>query len=389
MLERYAMKVARTVLRGGSGSNVTPLPDHADGWIRTAKMAFFVALNFVRFVGESIFIHLPGISSGGKDIAKRRALKLLLTLMEWIVMKISSVERKIRAGLPVVRFMQAYFPLSVAHWLLKQSLEHVRLDFDVAHKTVSANGVPCIWIIPPDSYEEKVLLYLHGGGFVFGLTPQHLKMGAYLAQKLSMRVLMVDYRLAPDNPYPAALDDCVTAYRWLLKQEFSAQNMVVAGDSAGGNLTITALLKLRDDGYQLPAAAVCLSPVTDLTTLDHQRPGFKDPLLPTKAVKFYNQSYLGHHDAHDPLISPVFGNLRGFPPLLIHAGEDEILREDAVRIVNLAKSVGVDVRLEIYPRMWHVWQINLSLPQAIQSLDDIAHFLKQHLGLISQQPITN
>jgi acetyl esterase/lipase len=280
--------------------------------------------------------------------------------------------------------MQAYLPLPVAYWLLKQGLAHVRLDFDVTREAVTADGVPCEWIIPQNGLTDQVMLYLHGGGFVFGLTPPHLQMGAYLAQKMGMRILMVDYRLAPNHPFPAALDDCATAYLWLMKQGILAQNIVVAGDSAGGNLTITMLMKLRDSGNSLPAAAACLSPVTDLTSKDNLRKGFKDPLLPPKAVKFYNQSYVGNNDPHDPLISPVFGNLRGLPPLLVHVGEDEILRDDAVRIASLAKSVEVDVRLEIYPRMWHVWQLNLTMPQAIQALDDIAQFLKAHLVLVTQ-----
>jgi len=231
-----------------------------------------------------------------------------------------------------------------------------------------------------------VLLYLHGGGFVLGLTPPHLQMVSHLAEKMDIRILMVDYRLAPEYPFPAALDDCVTVYRWLLKQGISAQNIVVAGDSAGGNLTITSLMNLRDDGESLPAAAACLSPATDLTNKDNQHQEFEDPLLPPKATRFYSKSYVGHHDAHDPLISPVFGDLRGLPPLLVHVGEDETLRDDAIRIASLAKSVDVDVRLEIYPRMWHVWQINLTLPQAIHSLDDIGQFLKAHLGSVIQQP---
>jgi len=300
-------------------------------------------------------------------------------------MTISSVERKARAGLPIVRFMQAYLPLAVSRWLLKQGMARVRLDADLTREVVSANGVPGEWIIPQNSPTDQALLYLHGGGFVFGITPPHFQMGAYLAKKMGMRILMVNYRVAPDYPFPAALDDCVTAYRWLLKQGISARNIVVAGDSAGGNLTITSLMKLRDDGDPLPAAAACLSPATDLTNKDNQHPEFKDPLLPPKATRFYTKSYVGHNDARDPLISPVFGNLRGLPPLLVHVGEDEILRDDAVRIASLAKSAGVDVRLEIYPRMWHVWQINLTLPQAIQSLDDIAQFLKAHLGTVTQQ----
>ena len=191
---------------------------------------------------------------------------------------------------------------------------------------------------------------------------------------------MVYYRLAPEHPFPAALEDCVTAYRWLLKQDFSSQNMVMAGDSAGGNLTITTIMQLRDRGDALPVAAACLSPVTDFTARNQTSKAYKDPLLPAKAMKFYTQAYIGPHDAHNPLISPVFGNMSGLPPLLVHAGEDEILRDDAVRLVNSAKSAGVEAQLEIYPRMWHVWQLNLTLPQATQSLDDISHFFKVHLA---------
>lgn len=298
-------------------------------------------------------------------------------------MIISTVERKARAGLPVARFMQAYLPLPVAYWLLRQGVSRVRLGFDVIREAVSADGVSCEWIIPQNSLTDQVLLYLHGGGFVFGLTPPHLQMGAYLAQKMGMRILMVDYRVAPEYPFPAALDDCVTAYLWLLDQGISAKNIVVAGDSAGGNLTVTMLMKLRDSGISLPAAAACLSPVTDLSNKINLGKEFKDPLLHPKAMKFFHEAYGAHNDLRNPLISPVFGNLRGLPPLLVHAGEDEILREDAVRIASLAKSVDVDVRLEIYPRMWHVWQLNLALPQTIQSLSDIAQFLKSHLMLKS------
>jgi acetyl esterase/lipase len=303
-------------------------------------------------------------------------------------MTISSIERKARAGLPIVRLMQVLLPLPVSRWLLKQGMTRVQLDVDVTREAVSAEGIPCEWVIPQTSTTDQVLLYLHGGGFVLGLTPPHLQIVAHLVKKMGIRALMVDYRVAPEYPFPAALDDCVTAYRWLLRQGISAWNIVLAGDSAGGNLTITSLMKLRDNGDPLPAAAACLSPVTDFTNKDKQHQGFKDPLLPPKATRFYNKSYVGQNDARDPLISPVFGDLGGLPPLLVHAGEDEILSDDAVRIANLAKSVDVDVHLEIYPRMWHVWQINLTLPQAIQSLEDIAQFLKAHLESAIQQPAT-
>lgn len=293
-------------------------------------------------------------------------------------MTISPVERKIRRTLPLIRFFQNVIPLSVSQRLLRRGTARVQLPGDVVGETVSADGVPCEWITPKNYTPDQVLLYLHGGGFVFGQTPQHLLMGAYFAKSMGVRVLMVDYRTAPEHPFPAALEDCVTAYLWILKQGVTAQNIVVAGDSAGGNLTITMLMKLRDDHRPLPAAAACLSPVTDFTPKDNPE-RFKDPLLPAKAIKFYTKSYLGDNDGCNPLISPVFGNLEGFPPLLVHAGEDEILREDAARIVDLAKAAGVDARLEIFPRMWHVFQINLALPQAKQSLDEIADFFKAHL----------
>lgn len=292
---------------------------------------------------------------------------------------ISAAEKKARANLPITRFMQAYIPMSWASWLLKRSIARIQLNFGVTRETISADGVPCDWLTAPDASKEKVLLYLHGGGFVFGQTPLHLQMGAYLANKMKIRVLMVDYRLAPAHPFPAALNDCATAYQWLLKQGISAQDIVVAGDSAGGNLTITSLMKLRDDGAPLPAAAACLSPVVDLSDGRRVEKHQRDPLLHPKAMKFFNKAYKVKHDSHDPLISPIFGSLQDFPPLLIHAGEDEILREDAVRLTEMAKSTNIDVRLEIYPRMWHVWQLNLDLPQTTQSLDDIAQFLTSHL----------
>jgi acetyl esterase/lipase len=134
-------------------------------------------------------------------------------------MTVPSIERKTRASLPILRFMQTYLPLPLAQFLLKQSMARVRLGADLSREAISADGVPCEWIIPKDNLANRVLLYLHGGGFVYGLTPQHFQMGARLARIMGVRVLMADYHLAPDYPFPVALDDCITAYRWLLKQD--------------------------------------------------------------------------------------------------------------------------------------------------------------------------
>lgn len=301
-------------------------------------------------------------------------------------MTISAAERRIRASFPLMRFLQAYVPLPLSRWMLKQSMRRMRLDEDMQLERVSADGVTCAWLIPQGSSSDQVLLYLHGGGFVLGLSFPHFHMVGYLAKKMDLRALMVDYRLAPDYPFPAALDDCVAAYRWLLTQGIPPHNIVLAGDSSGGNLTITTMMKLRDSGLPLPTAAACLSPVTDFTNKGGPQEGFKDPILPARVIRFYHRSYLGNNDPHNPLASPVYGDLHGLPPLLVHAGEDELLCEDAERIVNLAKSAGVEARLEIYPRMWHVWQLFLNLPQAIQSLEDIAGFLGAHLGVAASQP---
>ena len=292
----------------------------------------------------------------------------------------SPIENKVRARLPITRLFAAYLPLSLARRLIKLGIKHVKLPAGITRESVSADGVPCEWLIPQDRSADRVLLYLHGGGFIYGLTPPHFQMVSSLAQKMGLRTLMVDYRVAPEHPFPAALDDCVIAYRWLLKQGISPENIVVAGDSAGGNLTITTLMKLHENGDQLPAAAACLSPVANLAERDKPPKLREDPLLHPRARKMFNKSYVAHNDPRDPLISPVFGDWHGLPPLLVHAGEDEILLDDAVSIQALAKAAGVDVRLEIYPRMWHVWQLYPQLPQAGQSLDDIAQFFTSHLG---------
>ncbi len=293
-------------------------------------------------------------------------------------MTTSAIEKKIRARLPIIRMMQVYMPLRLMHWLVKMGVETLQLPADISRRSVSADGVACDWLLPEGASTDRVLLYFHGGGFVIPQTPNHLLLGAYLARESRLQTLMVDYRVAPRHPFPAPLDDCVTAYRWLLQQGYAARNIVIAGDSAGGNLTLTTLMKLRDSGDAMPAAAACLSPTGDLTAREPAADATHDTLLHPKARKFYRESYVGHSDPHNPLISPLYGDWHGLPPLLIHAGEDEVLKDDAIRIRDCASAAGVDVNLEIYEKMWHVWQINLELPQSIDSLNKIAAFLKSH-----------
>lgn len=298
-------------------------------------------------------------------------------------MSSTAIEQRIRKQLPITRWLTAYMPVSLAQWVIRVSAGWTRLPENIERKTISADGVAADWLIPADCAQDKVLLYLHGGGYIYGLTSLHLQMGAYLAQQMGVRVLMVDYRLAPKHPFPAALDDCVTVYRWLLKQGIDAHHVTVAGDSAGGNLTITSLMKLRDCGEPLPAAAACLSPVINFNDKVDEFNEIYDPVLHPRAADFMNRSYIGGNDPQNPLISPAFGDWRGLPPLLVHAGEDEILRHDAAQIESLAQEASLDVQVKIYPRMWHVWQLHLTLPQATESLDEIAAFLKSHMDRVT------
>jgi epsilon-lactone hydrolase len=203
---------------------------------------------------------------------------------------------------------------------------------------------------------------------------------AHIARAAQSRAMAVDYRLAPEHPFPAALQDCLTAYRWLLKNGTTPQQVVIAGDSAGGNLTLSTLLALRDAGEPLPAAAVCISPATDLARTGESFRTRKDPLLSTRFVNTMIPLYIGDQDPRQPLISPHYAQLDGFPPLLIHVGDDEILLSDSVRLAEHARSAGVDVHLDIYPGMWHVWHLFVPfLPEARQAVDAIGLFIQNHL----------
>lgn len=251
---------------------------------------------------------------------------------------------------------------------------------DVAIERGAVGGVPCEWLIPPGTEQGPVLLYLHGGGWVLGWMPIYRRMVARLGRAAGCRVLAVDYRLAPEHPFPAALEDCAAVYRGLLAGGLDPRRLAVAGDSAGGNLTLTTLISLRDAGVPPPAAAVCISPSVDL---EGAGPSFwtaRDPVISAAVSLTMRRLYIGGHDPREPLLSPIHADLSGLPPLLIHAGAEEILRDDAQRLADQARAAGLDVRLTLWPGMWHVWHLFLPwLPEARQALDEIAAFLRQHL----------
>jgi acetyl esterase/lipase len=252
---------------------------------------------------------------------------------------------------------------------------------DVVITPVTAGEVPGEWVEPPGASARSVILYLHGGGWTLGWTSVHRRLVALLCRAAGMRALAVDYRLAPEHPFPAALDDCVAAYRWLLENGAAPRDVAVAGDSAGGNLTLTTLLSLRDAGDPLPAAAVCLSPMTDLEGTGASFRTNDDVAVTAEFALAMARHYAGGRDLRLPLLSPHHGDLRGLPPLLVQVGGDEILLSDAERLADQARAAGVAVRLEVWPGMWHVWHVlSPFLPESRQAVEAAGAFLREHLG---------
>jgi len=258
----------------------------------------------------------------------------------------------------------------------------IELPSEVAVKPERVEGIRIEWIIPPNASSQSVIFYIHGRGFTWGWYNIERQMVAKICQAASCRALAVDYRLAPEHRFPAGLEDCLTAYHWLLKNGTSEREIVMEGFSAGGNLTLATLLSLRDAGDALPAAAVCISPLTDLEGTGDSFLTKQDPALSDKLVLTNARHYAGNNGLRSPLLSPYYGNLRGLPPPLIQVGEDEILLSDATRLADNARAAGVDVNLVVWHGMWHGWQFFApSLPEAQQAINAIGVFVREHLRL--------
>jgi epsilon-lactone hydrolase len=248
-----------------------------------------------------------------------------------------------------------------------------------AVEAVEANGVASEWIGDARTAERGVLLYLHGGAFCIHMPNAYRRLASRLARKTGMRVLLPDYRLAPEHPLPAGLQDCVAAYRWLLAQGFPASRIAIAGDSAGGNLTLATLMRARDEGCPMPARAALLSPVTDLggsgpSVHDNER---SDVMFSGPALAMVQKIYLGGQSPDLPAASPLFGDWQGLPPLLFHASTTEMLRDDSRRAVERARAAGVEARLKEWPDLPHVFQMLALLPEARRAVDEIGAFLGQ------------
>jgi len=238
------------------------------------------------------------------------------------------------------------------------------------------------WILPAKATKDKMILYFHGGGYVSGTCNSHRAITAKFVKGSQIGALLFEYRLAPEHPYPAALEDSLSAYQWLLDQGIAASNIVFVGDSAGGGLGLATLLALRDQGTPLPAAAVAYSPVTDFTCSgDSYRTKAKICLSPEGMATALAKHYAGDEEPNLPYISPLYGNLQGLPPLLIYAGEDETLCDDAIRFAAKAKAAGVNVTLRVGEGMFHCYPAMAPLfPEAAQAMKEICAFIKIHTG---------
>jgi len=243
----------------------------------------------------------------------------------------------------------------------------------------TAGGVKCEWMEMPRVTRDRVFLFFHGGGYNAGSPRTHRPLAANLSRATNMRLLLPDYRLAPEHPFPAGVKDALLVYQWLLNQGYSEQNVLVGGDSAGGGLALSMLLALKAAGARMPRAAVLLAPWTDLTVSSKSYEKLRkfDPIITREALREAGLWYAGKRDPADPLLSPLFADPTGLPPLLIHAGGDEVMLDDSRKFAEQAKAAGVPVSFRVFDGMWHVFHTaGHDVPEARLAIDEIGGFVR-------------
>jgi acetyl esterase/lipase len=273
-------------------------------------------------------------------------------------------------------------PLTIAEH--RQQMEErqarLRLPEDLREQSVEIGNCAARWIEVAGARSDYVVLYLHGGAYMMGSINTHRELMTRISRAGACRVLALEYRLAPEHPFPAALNDAVAAYRWLLDQGIASTRIMIAGDSAGGGLTLATLLALRDNSSPLPAGAMLLSPWTDLTASGASvtSRAAAEPMLDMIMLRESAEYYCADKDARGPLISPLFGDFHGLPPLLIQVGDAEILLDDSSRVAAAARAAGIPVEFNVWEEGFHVFQMFPQIPESTEALTAIGNFFQKY-----------
>ncbi len=271
-------------------------------------------------------------------------------------------------------------PLSVDERRQTMEATSFKVQGDIAIETLTVADRDAEWLRAPGIQDGRAILYLHGGGYVIGSINTHRALAGEVSRAAQAAVLLIDYRLAPEHPFPAAVEDGVVAYRWLLDQGFAPEHMAIAGDSAGGGLTMAVLLAARDRGLPMPGAGVCMSPWVDMTCSNdsYTTRAVADPMVGSAGITQMAAMYLHGAEPTTSLASPNFADLSGLPPLLIHVGTDEVLHDDSVALDARAKAAGVDSTLEVWDGMIHVWHaFHPMLPEGKEGIERVGDFLRR------------
>jgi acetyl esterase/lipase len=258
------------------------------------------------------------------------------------------------------------------------------LAADVRVEPVEARGVAAEWTATPGANDSEVILYLHGGGYAWGSLKSHRHLASELGRAAAMRTLAIDYRRAPESPFPQALEDAVKGYEFLLETGYDPRRIAVAGDSAGAGLAVALLVRLKELGLQQPAAALLFSPWVDLTASaeSYSRNAKRDPVLNRETMHYLAEQYLGDRPRDTPLASPLFADLRGIAPLTIFVGSTECLLDDAIALARAAALADVNVRLEVWPGMFHIWPVyHQVLAQGRQGVERAGRLLREAVGV--------
>jgi acetyl esterase/lipase len=268
---------------------------------------------------------------------------------------------------------------------IREGLKKVKsqgIPAGVSEEFITVNGVNCKVLIPSENVENKAILYFHGGGFCLGIYHPNCEFTARIAKESGVKVFMPDYRLAPESPFPAALEDAVAVYKGMRVEGYSARNIVAVGDSSGCGLLLSALLTLKEKGDEMPSAIGLITPALDfagkgesfLTEARSDPFRLKDPLGVAKV-------YVGTNNPFSPEISPLYGDLAGLPPILIHGAEYDVFMSDAVRLGEMARQAGVDVELKIWQKMWHIFHMqDAVVPEAKNALLEMCAYMKAWLN---------